>query len=109
VTMGGLALATIALLAFRSKVLGKDGGADQAGMLDKLRAMRDRGEMTPEEFDAAKSAMIAKLAPGRGGLAEPVRAAPPKKSSATHGLVAKPGFDLTGRPLPRPPDEGAAR
>lgn len=109
VMMGALALVTIAILAFRARVLGKDSGGDQAGMLDDLRAMRDRGEITPEEFDAAKAAMIARLAPARGSGATPPRPAPMSKPRPSGGLVAKPGFDLTGQPLPKPPDESPDR
>jgi hypothetical protein len=99
VMMGALTLVAIALLVFRAKVLGKDQGLGQ-GMLDDLRAMRDRGEITPEEFEAARSAMIARLKPTPApgvATANPAAAAKPKGA-----LVARPGFDLTGRPLPKP-------
>ena len=109
VMMGALALVTIAILAFRTRVLGKDSGGDQGGMLDDLRAMRDRGEISPEEFDAAKAAMISRLAPARVSGATPPKPAPASKPRPAGGLVARPGFDLTGEPLPKPPGESPDR
>jgi hypothetical protein len=104
VMIGALTVVTIAILAIRGRLLGKDAGGVQKGMLDDLRAMRDRGEMTQAEFDAARAAMIARLAPGRAGA--PASARPvPAASSGSKGLIAKPGFDLTGRPLPKAPGE----
>lgn len=50
------------ILLVRRKMLAPDhSAADQGSLLDQLRAMRDRGEMSQAEFDQAKAAMHAKL------------------------------------------------
>jgi hypothetical protein len=61
-----------AILVLRRNVLSRGGPADQSpGFMEDLRRMRDRGEITPEEFEAARRAMIARI---KGGE----RAPPPK-------------------------------
>jgi hypothetical protein len=74
---------------------------DQSTILENLRAMRDQGQISLEEFDSVRKRMAAKVA----GVAPPPSAAKP--GSADPGVrIARPGFDLTGSPLPgRPPDE----
>lgn len=64
----------LAVLAIRRRVLGRGSETeDQGTLMDSLRGMRDRGEMTPEEFEAAKRAMVermrAAIAAGEGGKA----------------------------------------
>src|SRR5437868_4412734 len=50
------------ILAIRRRLLSKSGAADDASSLfDQLRAMRDRGQMTNEEFEAARRSMREKL------------------------------------------------
>ena len=73
-----------------------DSGPDEtaAGFMGELRAMRDRGEISDDEFEQTRLAMIAK-ATGRD--VDELRAEAIRKAG---GLVAEPGFDLTGRPLP---------
>ncbi len=97
-----LAVAGVVLLLYRRKVLAKDAGRDeQAGLMDNLRAMRDRGELSPDEYDAAKRAMVARFSgPTSGASPRPVR-----KPAAGDARVAPPGVDLTGAPLPRPPSD----
>jgi hypothetical protein len=87
----------IVILLLRKRLFVKD-GEDATGMLDQLRAMHKRGEMSTEEYDAARKALTARVA-ARLPDAKPVqrRAAPPPADQ----LRAKPGFDLTGAPLPR--------
>lgn len=103
----------LAILAMRRRLLSRDADSDfQSGILDSLRAMRDEGRLTQEEYDAARRRMTARFAgkaerpapspalgpavpdPGTSGLQR--RPLPPDE------LRAPPGFDLTGRPLPRP-------
>lgn len=91
--------ASFGVMWYRARVLGKDQPDTQGGMLDELRAMRDRGELSPEEFDAAKHAMVSRLT-GKSPPAKPAAGAPTSKST---DRVAPPGFDLTGQPLPTPP------
>lgn len=88
-----LMIAAGGVLVLRARLL--DRGARSGGpglFLDELRAMRDRGELSPAEYDAARSAMAARLAGGpRSDAGSP-------DSPAT--LRARPGVDLTGDPLP---------
>lgn len=66
-------LGGLGVMAVRRRMLAKDtAAADQGGLLDDLRKMRDRGQITPDEFDAARKSIAAKLA-GR-----PVATARPK-------------------------------
>ena len=76
--------------------------ANSVGVMSDLRAMRDRGEMTEDEYERTRAVMIARAT---GKDPEAVRTASILKQG---GVVAKPGFDLTGRPLPKPedPDSG---
>lgn len=58
-------IAGVAILIARKKLLAPDHAAsDQGSLLDQLRAMRDRGEMSQQEFDQAKASMHAKLKEG---------------------------------------------
>jgi hypothetical protein len=109
VMIGALVVAAVVLLIFRSRVLSKDSGTVSSGMLDELRAMLNRGDLTQEEFDAAKAAMVAKLAPRPASVPAAVLKPKAKPVATTDARVAPPGFDLTGRPLPKPRDEGPAR
>jgi hypothetical protein len=86
-----LIIAGLVVAWLRRRVLGSQSQRADAGLFDELRAMRDRGEMSAEEYDTAKAAMVAKLS----GKTAPPRTKPPPSDQ-----VAKPGFDLTGAPLP---------
>lgn len=104
--------AGVGIMLYRRRVLAEDAGGARARMLEQLRSMRDRGELTPEEFDAARRAAISPSVgrpgekarkPGTGNTASPTPRAKPAAESGPR--VAQPGFDLTGAPLPRPRDE----
>lgn len=74
----------VAVLAFRRKLLGP--GSDtppEEGLMDSLRRMRDSGQLTKEEFDAARKSMAMKAAAR-------MSAAPPAKHAAKPGPQAKP-------------------
>lgn len=96
-------LATLAVLAIRRRILTRDSSvAGQNRLLDDLRAMRNRGDISPEEFDRARHLIASRLAgaPNPGAPAGPrPRPATPAEPGA---LRARPGFDLTGAPLPAP-------
>lgn len=74
--------------------------ASTGSWLDELRAMHRRGEVSDEEFEAARASLLAKIS----GAPVPRR---PAGSDPTL-RAARPGFDLTGAPLPkaaRPSDD----
>jgi hypothetical protein len=85
------------VLYIRHRFFGvEDETVSPGGLTEQLRAMRDRGELTEEEYEQARLVVVARatgkdLAALRG---EAIRKA--------GGRVAEPGFDLLGRPLPGP-------
>lgn len=97
---GGLALFWI-----RRRLLASDAatGGD-AVSLQTLRDMKARGELSDAEFEAAKAVVLEQLGGVgiRGGAGDPAAALRPKSPPADRR--ARPGFDLTGEPLPRPSD-----
>ena len=94
--LGGLIVAVIVLgliiMKVRSSMLAKHSEASQEGLLEGLRRMWDTGEISRDEYDAARKNMVARMA----GMKAPPR--PP----APGEVRSPPGVDLTGRPLPRP-------
>ncbi len=100
-----LALGLI-ILFMRRRLLSKDAGEADAGLMDELRSLRDQGRISPEEYDAARKRMVA----GFAGRKSPLPAAKPAPAPApSPGEVrARPGFDLTGAPLPPKPPPRAA-
>src|ERR1043165_4832409 len=106
VMMGAVTISAVVILLLRARVLGKGAAQQDAGLMDDLREMRDSGELSVEEFDAAKKALRDRLAASTSGP-------PPKPTKrprpAPRGTVAPPGYDLTGSPLPKPPDEAGDR
>jgi hypothetical protein len=52
----------LAILYLRRRVLAEAGDADaQGGLMESLRAMRDSGEISQQEFDAARSSMLRRM------------------------------------------------
>lgn len=93
--IGAIVLGAVGLLFLRRRLLGaEDDRVTEVLSLHELRQMRSRGDLSEEEFEAAKAALL--------GLAAPSRE---RKAPA--------GFDLTGEPLPRraasPGIEGSER
>ena len=101
-------LAGLAVMALRRRLLIRDSAsATQGRLMDDLRAMRDRGEISPQEYDAARATMAARLAGKPVDRPAPRPAPKPAPKSApssqdTPIIRAKPGFDLTGARLPNP-------
>lgn len=61
-------LGGLGVMAVRRRMLAKDtAAADQGGLLEDLRRLRDTGQISPAEFDAARKSIAARL---RGELAE---------------------------------------
>lgn len=101
------------ILVVRKRMLAKDSAAADNWIGD-LRQMHKRGELSTEEYEAARRALTARFAGGAGAPA----AAPSQRSARPHAprdeageLRAKPGFDLTGAPLPprQPPPPSTPR
>lgn len=129
--IGGLIVAVIALgivmLVVRRRLFAKDSAmsGDQS-IMEQLRSMHKRGDLTEEEYDAARRTMAAKIAKRTkkelpadesAGYAEKMRrgaraagsgrssAMPDPPSAAPRAQTALPGYDLTGEPLPTPKKE----
>jgi hypothetical protein len=92
-------IAGLVILKIRGSMFARyPGGADQEGLLAGLRRMRDAGEITPEEYDTARKSLVAR-ATGGATPPRPIRGAAEKRS--------RPGYDLTGAPLPDQPPRDA--
>lgn len=95
-----------AIVVLRRRLFASSEAPEAAGMMSELRAMRDRGDLTEDEYERTRAVMIARAT---GKDAREILADSIRKSG---GLVAAPGFDLAGRPLPKPagdrraPDSG---
>jgi hypothetical protein len=86
-----------AVLLLRRWLLDADSADHGAGWdLRALRHMRDRGEISEEEFQLARSRIIDSMSKTRPPT--PTGAGAPPYSGGE--LRAPPGFDLTGEPLP---------
>ncbi len=102
----------IGVFVLRRRLLGEQPGHDAAagGMLETMRRMRDRGEIPEEEYRAAQAALVARA--GETMKRPPANPIGPRTPGGADGeRRAKPGFDLTGAPLPRPvrdDDQGGA-
>lgn len=91
IVVGGLGV-----MALRRRLLSKDRGTDTSGLMDDMRAMHARGELSDEEYDRVRKRMAARAA-GR----DPDEIAPAAPRESVPGVVrARPGYDLTGEPLP---------
>lgn len=115
-----LMLGGVAIMLLRKKVLEKDtAGASAAGLMEQLREMHRRGEISDAEYEQTRRTMASRVSTmldtkRSGGLfeqPEPKRrpprppskgdpVAPASPSPAQSELRAPPGYDLTGAPLP---------
>lgn len=116
----------LVILAVRKKMLetpSSDIGSE--GLFDALKRMRESGEITREEYDAARKRILERAMQGtarpeprsaaqasilevaaREGLDREARKREEPRRPAPHeGLSAPPGYDLTGEPLPGEPKE----
>jgi len=116
-----LLLGLIVLHLRRTMLAGEKPEVAGGSVFEELRLMHRRGEITHEEFEVMRRRAAQKLggvgpsikplSSGGGAGVEPIISANPSatpraadKPSAERGLRAKPGFDLTGEPLPRRED-----
>lgn len=90
------------VMALRRRLLGKaEDTVKPASLLEDLRAMRDRGEISQDEYDTTRATIAARAA----GREPPPRPDPARAPAAPDGAVtARPGYDLTGERLPPPPE-----
>lgn len=105
----------IMFLRNRALVASYDASTDK-GIFDSLREMHARGEISDEEFNAARDSMIRRLktkdrsensgTPQNKGVAAKAKDAErgdhptPEEDGPVRVFRAKPGHDLFGRPLP---------
>lgn len=80
------------ILLVRKWMLSVDRGAESGSLFDDLKRLRDSGEISELEHDYLRKS-IAAMAAGKEPPARPPELAPTE-------LRARPGFDLTGAPLP---------
>lgn len=120
-------LCGILLMYLRRRMRDHSSPLDSPGaMMEELRRLRKDGIMSESEYEASRRAAAAKLttrpdaagsqspsaAPGVAASARPITPSPPNRTipkptpSNTPDRsprTARPGFDLTGEPLPKPP------
>lgn len=85
----------VVVLYIRHRFFGvEDKHTAPGNLTEQLRDMRDRGELTDDEYEQARLVVVAR-ATGKDLAA--LRAEGIRKAG---GRVAEPGFDLLGRPLP---------
>ena len=101
ILIGLVMVATVVILLLRRRYVEQEPAAPGAGgLLDQLRGMRDRGEISEAEFERTKRAIVA----GASGQPRPVDSAlenADESDAEPDTLVAEEGYDLTGAPLPR--------
>ncbi|MBK7405583.1 MAG: cbb3-type cytochrome oxidase assembly protein [Phycisphaerales bacterium] len=96
-----LIIAGAVIFALRKKLFSDEESADGAavGVLETMREMWTRGEISEDEFRTAQAAIVAKASGSRSKPASPSRPQTPVTRAGE--LRARPGYDLTGEPLPR--------
>jgi hypothetical protein len=82
-----------AVLWIRKRALAETESSNEGLTLGALRTMHNRGELSDEEFEAARAAIVSSA-----GL-DPDKARS-VRSEGGFALKAGPGVDLTGAPLP---------
>jgi len=58
VLVGAVLIGVVLLKALRRMAVGKDGGSSRDLSVEQLRQMRDRGLLSPEEFDRARRVVL---------------------------------------------------
>lgn len=115
VLIGLVMLGGLLVMLFRRQLLAKDAGQpDHGSVMESIRAMRDAGQISNAEYEAMKRRMVDAIRHGSTPFTGAPPPAPPGIATRApaptlpapgpkNQRVAKPGFDLTGAPLPRPP------
>ncbi|MCW5765197.1 MAG: SHOCT domain-containing protein [Phycisphaeraceae bacterium] len=85
VLIGVVLLATFGILVLRRRLLeAPSARRTDAGVMDELRALRDQGKISTEEFDAARKRIVARIAAQSlaSGLPDAPGAAPARPAAA---------------------------
>ena len=75
--LGGLLIMWV-----RRKILANNNPAESASLMDQLRGMLARGEITQEEFDATRKTMVKKMAASKPPAAAPSPPRPEHRSTS---------------------------
>lgn len=92
-------IGTVGMVIVRRRYFSDD-GAELSGeplTLHDLREMRDAGRVDDEEYERLRAMILGEAGAPTGGATA--------KKRMDGLLEAPPGFDLTGEPLPKPPEE----
>lgn len=105
------------ILALRKRLLEQAAADDDhAGLVEQMRRLKSTGQISQAEFDAAKKKWALQVQ-AQLGSSDPSGKAQPKPGKKEAGnrqrhaapspgeVRARPGFDLTGEPLPPPSPE----
>jgi len=79
----------------RKSLIDKSEESDRTVELSELRNLRDSGAISREEYEVARDALVGRAS---GEPPPPTRAR--RRLGPDGSLIAAPGFDLTGEPLP---------
>ncbi|MGP1310571.1 MAG: SHOCT domain-containing protein [Phycisphaerales bacterium] len=109
IALWSVALMLAAIIGFwfaiwlRKRLTTEEEGSGEGLTLGALRTMHARGELSDEEYDAARAAVLA-----QSGV-DPDKARS-DRGAAGFARTAEPGVDLAGDPLPshegKPPESG---
>lgn len=108
--IGAVVLGGFLLMHLRRRLLGQETTEMASeGLFDSLRRMREAGEISTSEYDAARKRIIERINESKPSAAKPTsaqseilhvaRRAELERQHAKQQL-APPGYDLTGDPLP---------
>lgn len=109
VLIAAVLIAGAVLLLLRRRLLSQD-RQDSSGMglMEHLQSLRETGEMSQEEYDAARRALVARATGSplpdqgkpQGSTGRQAPGTQPDDGQDGAVLSAEPGYDLTGEPLP---------
>lgn len=106
IALWAAALIVAALLGFwgvlwmRRRILHDDAGGTVGMTLADLRRLHAQGDLSDEEFEAARLSIIGASSGGSGGSGGGGGASRAPRAAEGFALEAEPGKDLTGEPLP---------
>lgn len=101
--VGVIILSTVALLLIRRWAFKTDSSGDSGLSLESLRQMYIDGELTQEEYEAARDAIVGVVRDRADRGSRPPTAVAPRDSGDERR--APPGYDLTGDRIPGYPHD----